>query len=184
VAYIRNTHIDQIKDQQGNIIQVGTPINASIMNNIEEGIVAAQAIGSVEINVMLADPLAEPTQGLTGEIPTIEFAADFLQTAICSFVGESGDISINLGYFVGQADAGDIRINFSYSIKGTTFVDAIHTVTPGVGAGYHIMTLANTIPNTAYIAGDPITIKLTRIGDDMLDTHTGNLQVASLVLTF
>lgn len=184
MAYIRNTHVDEVKDQHGNIIQVGTPVNANILNNIEDGIVAAQVQGKVEVSVMLADPLAEPTQGLTADIPTVEFASDFLQAAIFSFVGSTGDISANIGYFLGQADVGDMRINFSYSINGATFVDALHTITPGAGAEYRTLALANAIPSAAYVTGDNIAIKLIRLGDDVLDTHTGSLQVASLVLEF
>lgn len=67
--YDKTNWLDEVRDQDGNILQKGTPLSARNMNNIENGILEANLIGSMlsQYNMQQKRVLAD----LEGEIGTI-----------------------------------------------------------------------------------------------------------------
>jgi len=147
----------------------------------------AQVVGfaaGVQIDAVYADPAGSPTQADVGGIPVVSFAADKNQSVSFSRLwGAHLDVAIELGYFMSVDSAGDVKIRISYAVNGGVFTDMDQIITPGAGTGYRRVTLNSKIPGSAFPIGDNLlTVKVSRLGTDAADTHTGAFQLASLRL--
>ena len=144
----------------------------------------AGGISGLQIDAMYADPTAGPSQANVNGIPVISYAPDADQSASFSRLwGGHDDIRIEIGYFMGADNSGNVRLKISYAVNGGVFTDLFETITPGAGTAYRRSTLTSVIPFSALPAGDNmISIKLARLGTDAADTHTGAFQLASLRL--
>lgn len=67
--YDKTNWLDEVRDQDGNIIQKGTPLSAKNMNNLEKGVFAANELATtVAQQVAQHNRSLEDLEGETGQI--------------------------------------------------------------------------------------------------------------------
>ncbi len=156
-------------------------VTASLRGDVVLG--ASLATG-VQVDAVYADPAGSPTQTNVSGVPVISFAADQNQSVSFSRLwGAHSDVEIELGYLMSADNAGDVKLGISYAVNGGAFTDLTEIITPGAGTSYRRATLSSKIPSSALPSGDNLlTVKVSRLGADATDTHTGNFQLASLRL--
>lgn len=174
-------------------IDAGGDVNLRVTlgdGDILEGIavfrdaVVTGVAAKMQIDAVYGDPVASPAQTDVGGMPVVSFSADQDQTISFNRVWEvKSDVAIEIGYLMSSDDSGDVKIRISYAVNGGSYTDMDQTITPGSGTTFKKAVLDAKIPSTAFAAGDNLlTVKLSRLGADVADTHPGAFQLASLRL--
>lgn len=137
---------------------------------------------SLVVESALPVALEEPDQVQTGMGPAVEFADTVTRSVIFNRRWPWGNKGMSLEFAVAAdvANAGSFRVRVAYQINGAAAVNVDFTLTPGSNTALYQVDPGQIIAPGGIAAGALLTVKLSRLGADAADTHTGKMRLYHL----
>lgn len=136
------------------------------------------------VESVLPVDLEEPDQVQTSKGPAVEFANSVTKSVIFTrrwpWAGKA--LKVELVIAADAANAGTFRIRVSYRVNGGTESSVNANVTPGANNNFYTADLGQIIAAGSLPQGATVTLKISRLGADANDTHTGKMQLYHLRL--